>query len=94
MNPRSRRNSALKRARTAVLAELPAPKEAQSRTQLGVRIAEATHRQLKLAAVIRGVAVQTLVEQAVMEFLSNHPELLENALARQRPAKAIARTTR
>ncbi len=87
-------NTAPKRARTAVLADLPAPKEAQSRTQLGVRIAEATHRQLKLAAVMRGVTVQTLVEQAMLEFLTNHPELLHNRRATQQSAKSAARTSR
>ena len=92
---KSRRNSAPKRVRTARLADLPAPKEAQSRTQLGVRIAEATHRQLKLAAVMRGVTVQTLVAQAVLEFLTRHPELLQNGLvAVQQPSKSTSRTSR
>ena len=77
MIPRqSRPNSTPKRVRNPRLADWPAPKEAQSRTQLGVRIPEATHRQLKLAAVMRGVTVQTLVEQAMLEFLTSHPELL------------------
>ena len=70
MIPRKPRpNSAPKRVRPAVLGHLPVPKDAQSRTQLGVRITEATHQQFKLAAVMRGrgVTVQALVEQAMRE---------------------------
>jgi hypothetical protein len=97
MIPRKPRpNSAPKRVRPAVLALLPVPKEALSRTQLGVRITEATHQQFKLAAVMRGrgVTVQALVEQAMLEFLSNHPELLQHGLAVQRPSKSTSRTAR
>ena len=92
MIPRKPRpNSAPKRVRPAVLGHLPVPKDAQSRTQLGVRIPETTHQQFKLAAVMRGrgVTVQTLVEQAMLEFLSNHPELLQNGRAVQQPSKYI-----
>jgi hypothetical protein len=53
----------------------------------GARIAEAKYRQLKLAAVLRGVTVQTLVEQAIEEFLANHRELLPD-LARSRCSKS------
>jgi hypothetical protein len=59
---KSRSNTARNRARTTAHADLLAPKVTQSKTQLGVRIAETTHRQLKLAAVMRDVTVQTLVE--------------------------------
>ena len=40
------------------------------------RISQAKYRQLKLAAVLRRVTVQTLVDHAIEEFLTNHPELL------------------
>lgn len=54
--------------------------------QLGARIAQPAHWQLKLAAVLGGVPVQTLVERAIHEFLTNHPELV--------PAKPIQKTRR
>jgi hypothetical protein len=95
MPPRkSRLKPAPKRGRTAAPADFPAPKEAQSRTQLGVRIAEATHRQLQLAAVMRGMTVQTLVEQAMLEFFASHPELLQNGLAVQQRSKSTPTTSR
>jgi hypothetical protein len=76
MTPRkSRPNLTPQRVRTAILADVQAPKEAQSKTQLGVRIAETTHQQFKLASVISGIDMQILVEQAMREFLVNHPEL-------------------
>jgi predicted HicB family RNase H-like nuclease len=91
--PRS--NTPRNRVPPAVQADFLSPKEAHSKTQLGVRIAETTHRQLKLAAVMRGMTVQTLVEQAVFEFLKNHPELLQNGLAAlPQTAKSAARTAR
>jgi hypothetical protein len=50
------------------------------------------YRQLKLAAVLRGVTVQTLVEHAIQEFLTNHPELLHSGpseqLSKSPPRKA------
>jgi hypothetical protein len=70
-----RPNSTPKRVRTAVVADLQAPEEAQSKIQLGVRIAETTHQQFKLASVISGIDMQILVEKAMREFLANHPEL-------------------
>lgn len=92
---RSRSNTRRNRPRPAIQADLLAPKETQSKTQLGVRIAEATHRQLKLAAVIRGVTVQTVVEQAMREFLTNHPEMLRTGPpALQQPSKSTTRTSR
>jgi len=72
---KSRLNSTRNRVGTAVLADVQSPKEAQSKTQLGVRIAETTHQQFKLASVISGIDMQILVERAMREFLANHPEL-------------------
>ena len=59
--------------------------------QLGARISEAKHRQLKLAAIRRGVTVQVLVEPAIQEFLTNHPELLQSSLVAPQPAKSTPR---
>jgi hypothetical protein len=50
-------------------------RNAETKTHLGVRIAEANYRQLKLAAVVGSATIQTLAEQAIDEFLANHPEL-------------------
>jgi hypothetical protein len=58
-------------------------RRAEARIELGARIAEAKYRQLKLAAVLRGVTVQTLVEHAIQEFLTNHPELLHSSASEQ-----------
>jgi hypothetical protein len=93
---KSRSNMPRNRAPAAVQADFLAPKEAQSKTQLGVRIAEMAHQQLKLAAVMnRGITVQMLVEQAVFEFFTNHPELLEHGMAAfPQPSKSTARTSR
>jgi hypothetical protein len=66
---------------------LPARK-VEARIQLGARIPELKYRQLKLAAVLRGVTVQTLVEQLIREFLTNHPELFQSSPATsQQPVK-------
>jgi hypothetical protein len=62
----------------------------EPKTQLGARISEAKYRQLKLAAVLRGVTVQTLVEQAIQEFLENHPELLPSLV----PSRSTTRRPR
>jgi predicted HicB family RNase H-like nuclease len=43
------------------------------RQQVGARVTTATYRQLKARAALQGVTVQTLVEQAIAEFLTNHP---------------------
>ena len=68
MTPRKfRPNSTPKRVRTAVVADLQAPEEAQSKIQLGVRIAETTHQQFKLASVISGIDMQILVEKSLLE---------------------------
>ncbi len=47
---------------------------AQERQQVGARVTAATYRQLKARAALQGVTVQTLVEQAITEFLTNHTE--------------------
>lgn len=44
--------------------------EGVERQQVGARVPKATFRQLKAQAALRGVTVQTLVEQAIDEFLS------------------------
>jgi predicted HicB family RNase H-like nuclease len=44
------------------------------RQQVGARVTTATYRQLKARAALQGVTVQTLVEQAIAEFLTNHPD--------------------
>jgi hypothetical protein len=53
-------------------------RKVEAKIQLGARIPELKYRQLKLAAVLRGVTVQTLVEQAIHEFLTNHTELFQS----------------
>ena len=68
-------------------------RRAEPKIQLGARISEAKHRQLKIASVLSGVAVQNLVEQAIQEFLANHPELLPS-LAPSRPSKSTSRKPR
>lgn len=51
------------------------PKEAtEQRQQVGARVTTAVYRQLKARAALQGATVQTLVEQAIAEFLANHPE--------------------
>jgi predicted HicB family RNase H-like nuclease len=50
----------------------PAVKE--QRQQLGARVPTATYRRLKARAALQGVTVATLVEQAIAEFLTNHPD--------------------
>jgi hypothetical protein len=60
-----------------------------------VGIAQATHRPLKLAAVMHGVTVQTLVEQAMLEFLTSHADWLETSPATlQQPVKSQPRKSR
>lgn len=46
----------------------------EPRQQLGARVPTATYRQLKARAALQGVTVAALVEQAIAEFLSNHPD--------------------
>jgi hypothetical protein len=46
----------------------------QERQQVGARVTAATYRQLKARAALQGVTVQTLVEQAITEFLANHAD--------------------
>ena len=60
----------------APVPRIPAAKPAasQERQQIGARVTAATYRQLKARAALQGVTVQTLVEQAITEFLANHAE--------------------
>ena len=88
--PKSRANSGPNRPAAAALVALPAP-IAEAKIQLGARISEANYRQLKLAAVLRRVTVQTLVDHAIEEFLTNHPELLTPS---ETAAKSPARRPR
>jgi predicted HicB family RNase H-like nuclease len=46
----------------------------EPRQQLGARVPTATYRRLKARAALQGVTVATLVEQAIAEFLANHPD--------------------
>jgi hypothetical protein len=85
-NPGSRRRPAVADA------SLPA-RSVEAKTQLSTRISEAKYRQLKLAAVLRGITVQALIEQAIQEFLANHPELLQSSLLAS-PSKPASRKTR
>ena len=48
--------------------------EGNERQQVGARVTKATYRQLKSRAALKGVTVQTLVEQAIDEFLAKHPD--------------------
>jgi hypothetical protein len=63
--------------------ELPVRKT-EPKIQLNTRVSEANYQQLKLAAVLRRVPVQTLVEHAIEEFFSNHPELMRTAATASR----------
>jgi hypothetical protein len=74
-------------------ADLPA-RSTEAKIQLGARVSEVKYRQLKLVAVLRGVTVQVLVEQAIQEFLGNHPELLQSSLVASQPAKSTPRRSR
>jgi hypothetical protein len=48
-----------------------------------------------LPPLLRGVTVQTLVEHAIKEFLTNHPELLHSGLrASERSAEPTPRKQR
>jgi hypothetical protein len=49
------------------------PPPPEQRQQLGARVTTSTYRQLKARAALQGVTVATLVEQAIAEFLTNHP---------------------
>lgn len=48
------------------------PVSAQERQQVGARVTATTYRRLKAKAALAGETVQTLVEQAIDEFLENH----------------------
>jgi len=51
----------------------PRPIKPEERQQIGARVTTATYRQLKARAALQGVTVAALVEQAISEFLANHP---------------------
>jgi predicted HicB family RNase H-like nuclease len=55
-----------------VIAPAAKPVPMQARQQVGARVEAGTYRQLKARAALQGVTVQTLVEQAITEFLVNH----------------------
>jgi hypothetical protein len=76
--PKTRANSAQNRTPARAKADLP-ERQTEPRIQLGARIPETQYRHLKIGAALRGVTVQTLVEHAIQEFLTNHPELLPPA---------------
>jgi hypothetical protein len=63
--------------------ELPVRKT-EPKIQLNTRVSDANYQQLKLAAVLQRVPVQTLVEHAIGEFLSKHPELMRTAATASR----------
>ena len=48
-------------------------REKEQRQQVGARVTTTVYRQIKARAALQGVTVQTLVEQAIAEFLANHP---------------------
>jgi predicted HicB family RNase H-like nuclease len=52
----------------------PARAAAPDRQQVGARITKSKYRRLKARAAMQGVTVQTLVEQAIDEFLASHPD--------------------
>jgi hypothetical protein len=51
----------------------PAKAASDHRQQIGARVTQTTYRQLKARAALQGMTVATLIEQAIDEFLSNHP---------------------
>lgn len=55
------------------VAATPATPPAVERQQVGARIPVNTYRQLKARAALDGVKVQTLVEQAIDQFLASAP---------------------
>jgi hypothetical protein len=56
---------------------LPGPAEPkpakEGRKQVGARVPDRIYRQLKARAALQGALVQDLVEQAISEYLANHP---------------------
>jgi hypothetical protein len=88
----STQNSGVNRRLVAPAADWPG-RNAEPRTPLNARISEAIHRQLKLASAFSGIAVQDLVEQAIREFLTKHPEL-HPSLGPSRSSKSTSRKPR
>ena len=93
MTTKTRSNPGMNRRPVKPDTAFPA-RSIEPKTQLGARISEAKYRQLKLAAVLRGVTVQVLVEQAIQELLANHPELLRSSLVISHPEKSSPRWSR
>jgi hypothetical protein len=58
----------------AAVVRQPPSQAKEQRQQLGARVTTTTYRQLKARAALQGVAVAALVEQAISEFLANHPD--------------------
>jgi predicted HicB family RNase H-like nuclease len=58
----------------AAVVRQPPSKAKEQRQQLGARVTTTTYRQLKARAALQGVTVAALVEQAISEFLANHPD--------------------
>ena len=63
--------------------------KAEGRTLLS----QAQERRERRRAVLRGVTVQILIEQAIQEFLTNHPELFQSSPP-QPPVKSPPRKPR
>jgi hypothetical protein len=88
----STQKTSINRRPLAPAADWPA-RNAEPRTPLGTRISNAIHRQLKLASAFSGITVQDLVEQAIQEFLTKHPEL-HPSLVPSRSSKSTPRKLR
>jgi hypothetical protein len=77
--------SAPARRSRRVLPQLELPvRTTEPKIQLNTRVSEANYQQLKLAAVFQRVPIQTLIEHAIQEFFSNHPELIPTIAAASR----------
>lgn len=46
----------------------------EARQQIGVRLPPPIYRQLKARAALQGTKIQDLLEQAITEYLANHPD--------------------
>lgn len=55
-------------------AAAPTARPNADRQQIGARVTKAAYRQLKAHAALQGVTVQTLVEQAIVEFLARQSD--------------------
>ena len=52
----------------------PSRQAEEPRQQLGARVTADVYRQLKVRAAMRNVKIQDLLEQAIIEYLANHPD--------------------